>query len=254
MLREASARKFSIIAITDHDTVQGFLEADRIAEKYGIEVIPGVEITSSSGAREFHVLGYFFDSKNEALLQGLEFNRNQRFNRMKRMVEKLNGLGLEFHFDELWKFAGNGEVLGRLHVAHFLVGKKMAQSPKDAFERYIGKNKPGYEKGEYINTEEAIKLIKDAGGVAVWAHPGKDSLGEGFSHMLRWGIQGLEVYHPNHSEAEISNLNYLSQKYGLYVTGGSDCHGKGKDRILIGEIKFPIDKLELLREAVERCV
>lgn len=254
MLREAGKRKFSIIAITDHDTVQGFLEAESIAEKYGIEVVPGVEITSSAGSREFHVLGYFFDSKNEALLRGLEFNRKQRFGRMKRMVEKLNGLGLEFHFDELWKFAGNGEVLGRLHVAHFLVEKKMAQSPKDAFERYIGKNKPGYEKGEYITTEEAIKLIKDAGGVAVWAHPGKDSLGEGFSQMLRWGIQGLEAYHPNHSEAEIANLNYLSQKHGLYVTGGSDCHGKGKDRILIGEIKFPINKLELLREAVERCV
>lgn len=254
VLREASKRQFSIIAITDHDTVKGSEEAERIADKFGIEIIPGVEITTSAGPREFHILGYFFDRNNEALLKGLQFNRNQRFERMKRIVIKLNALGLNFKFEELWKFAGNGEVLGRLHIAHFLFEKKMVGSPKEAFEKYIGQKKPGYEKGEYISTMEAIKLIKDAGGIAVWAHPGQESFGGTFSQLLNWGLQGLEVYHPNHSESEISHLNYLSQKYGLYVTGGSDCHGKGKDRILIGEIKLSIDQLELLREAVQRCV
>ncbi len=252
LLKEVSRCQFSTIAITDHDTIEGSDEADGLADQYKIEIIPGVEMTAATGSKEFHILGYCVDKKDDQFLANLAFNTKKRLKRMKRIIEKLNHFGLKLDFEEFKEYAGKA-TLGRLKLAHFLHKKKLVSSPQEAFEKYIGKKQPGHEKGEYLSASETIQSIRKSGGIAVWAHPGLNETKEYFSRMLDWGIQGLEVYYPNHSEEQVANLNYLSQKYGLLVTGGSDCHGKAKERVMIGEVKLPYSYIKLLKEAANKC-
>ncbi len=248
LLEEAQKHRFSAIAVTDHDTIEGLAHLEGLVEKCDLEVVPGVEITTSGGSSEFHILGYFIDKNNEGLLDKLGFNRNQRVERMKKIFEKLNRVGLDLHFNEFEDYLGE-TIMGRLNLAIFLCKKKLTRSPQEAFDKYIGPKKPGYEKGKYLSTQETIQLIRNAGGVAVWAHPGLSNVGKHFSTLLNWGIQGLEVFHPNHSAKQRENLSYLAEKYALLVTGGSDCHGANKERVLMGEVKLPYSYIEMLRDA-----
>lgn len=250
VLDEAQKIGFSAIAITDHDTLQGSDEADLLIGNYNMELIPGVEITTLFDQEEFHVLGYFIDKKNQELLAALHYNRQQRHQRMVRMVEKLNDIGLKFEFSELEAYVGKGGM-GRLNLAHFLVKKKIVNSTRDAFEKYIGQTSEGYEKGGYISTEEAIKLIRSAGGIAVWAHPGLADVEKKICKLVSLGINGLEVFYPKHSETQVFILKKLSDEHGLLVTGGSDCHGKGKSRVLMGEVRLPYDYVKALKESTK---
>jgi len=253
LLQEAKNRRFSAIAITDHDTLKGSERAASLAQAFDIEIIPGVEITTVAAKKEFHILGYLMDGRNRDLLSLLQHNEDRRFERMRRMLEQLRHIGLDVPFEDLYEFTGKG-VLGRLQLAHFLLAKKMVRSPAEAFKKYIGKECPGYVKGEYVSTARAIEFIRGAGGVAVWAHPGREELENNFSSLLKWGIQGLEVFHSSHSAAQKERLSLLAERHGLLITGGSDCHGAGKSRILIGEVKLPYHYVESLREGVAQCV
>lgn len=231
----AAEKGFSIIAITDHDTMHGVPEAVRAGEKYGVRVIGGVEI-SAGGKTEVHVLGYGIRDAGQ-LEQALGLMRDKRAERMERMVEKLRTLGLDVTLDEVSALS-DGSV-GRSHLARVLVGKGVVHDVREAFAKYLSPGKPAYVEREKLSVQEAIRLIADCGGLPVIAHPGQNH-GEAYwgrerFHALKaCGLRGIEAYHLAHNAFQAASFERIARAENLLVTGGSDYHGSVKN-VDIGE-------------------
>lgn len=216
------------VAITDHDTVDGLPEAVLYNEKNkeNFLFIPGIELNTEYGSDEVHILGYFIDYNNELLKKRLLEIREERFERAKKMVDKLRSMGLSINFDKVKKLA-RGDLIGRPHVALALAEEGYVFSIKEAFDKYIGKGRPGYVPRYKFEPEEALQLINKAGGITVLAHPGLIKEQKKVMEIIEMGVEGLEVYYPEHSDNQIKTYLYLSESKGLLVTGGSDFHGTG---------------------------
>ncbi len=247
----------SALAITDHDTVEGLPEAFEAGEALGIEVIPGVEISSRFGDNELHVLGYFPDWKDQDFLDKLATLRKARHTRNPRMVEKLNELGLALTYDEVKTLAGTDSV-GRPHIARVLMDKGYVQSAKEAFDRYLAQGAAAYVPRELPEPVEAIQWIRAAGGVPVLAHPTWVKLsGEALVQLCRTlkeaGLMGIEVFYSTHKPQQTSEYLDLARRLDLLVTGGSDFHGITKPDIEVGVgrggLKVPGKLLEPLKKA-----
>ena len=247
VLKNAFRHRFKAISITDHETVEGVAIAVSEAKQYGIEVIPGIELSASSGDGEIHLLGYFIDCQDIALQKTLAELKKKRENRLKKIVNNLNAQDVHIDFDTLSKFAGPG-TMGRLHLAHFLCKNKIVSHIYEAFDKYIGSDKPAYEKVDALTPQEAIKLILSAGGIPVLAHPESEHLDDLIRSLISIGLKGLEVYHSKFDKKHSKCLLAIGKKYDLYVTGGSDCHGKGKLTPLIGKIKLPYTYVKKLKD------
>lgn len=246
LVNKASEVGLSAIAVTDHDTVEAIDPVSQCAAKKNIEVIPAIELTAEYEGQEVHILGYFIDYKSIELLKKLDFLRDNRRKRMHKMVGKLNKMNVNITAEDVFKFASEA-IVGRLHLARALVAGGHCVSIYEAFYKYIGENAPAYVCGFRFSPKEAIKLIRDNKGIAVLAHPytmRKDNL---ISLFVTDGIQGLEVYYPEYSNTITEHYRDLADKYGLLLTGGSDCHGKAKPEIQIGSIKIPIELVEKLK-------
>jgi hypothetical protein len=241
----------SAIAVVDHDTVLGIEPAIEIGNEKQVEVLPGIELSAESGGAEVHILGYLIDYKKEILLEKLDFLKKNRVERIYKIVDKLNNIGVALEADSVFKISGGGTV-GRLHVARAMVKKGVVRSVGEAFGKYIGDKGPGYVCNFRFSPEEAIKLIKDVGGIPVLAHPYTLSNDELIPEFVNAGLMGLEVYYPEHTQSMINFYLGLAKKYNLLVTGGSDCHGKAKPEVKIGLIKLPYDLVEELKEARNR--
>jgi predicted metal-dependent phosphoesterase TrpH len=240
------------IAVTDHDTVSGLEITQQIADKYGIQFVPGVEISAyTEEDGEIHVLGYFIDPENPFLVNALRHLKTVRLKRIERMVGCLQELGFEIHSSSIRSFAGNGSVLGRPHLARAMVQHGIVSSVNEAFERYIARGKPAFIPKIGLSFHEAIHLILQAGGIPIYAHPGlskKDAL---IPKLLNLGIRGLEVFHSEHSQEDIQRYAEIVERNNLLATGGSDCHGGSKtQKPLIGTVPVPYSILEQLRAAV----
>jgi predicted metal-dependent phosphoesterase TrpH len=213
------------LSITDHDNVDGIEEAIEKANQVGIELIPGVELSSEHKDREVHVLGYFFDYKNPELLEHLIKFRQLRLKRAEKIVEKLNMMSIPLKMaDVLLKAKGNTSI-GRPHIAFALLENNYISNYYEAFVRYIGDNKPAYEKKPNISTKAAIDLIANAGGLSFIAHPGKVIRDEMLIEIIELGVDGIEVIHPSHSSEIISYFQDFVSQYFLLESGGSDFHG-----------------------------
>lgn len=225
----AAEKGFSIIAITDHDTMRGVPEAVAAGEKYGVRVIGGVEI-SAGGQTEVHVLGYGIRDA-ERLEQTLSLMRDKRAERMAAMVEKLRALGVDVTLDEVMALS-DGSV-GRSHLARVLIDKGVVRDVREAFARYLSPGKPAYVEREKLSVQQAVRLIADCGGLPVIAHPGQNH-GESYwgrerFHALKaYGLRGIEVYHMAHGAAQAAACERIARAENLLVTGGSDYHGKVK--------------------------
>lgn len=225
----AAEKGFSIIAITDHDTMRGVPEAVAAGEKYGVRVIGGVEI-SAGGQTEVHVLGYGIRDA-ERLEQTLSLMRDKRAERMAAMVEKLRALGVDVTLDEVMALS-DGSV-GRSHLARVLIDKGVVRDVREAFARYLSPGKPAYVEREKLSVQQAVRLIADCGGLPVIAHPGQNH-GESYwgrerFHALKaYGLRGIEVYHMAHGAAQAAAFERIARAENLLVTGGSDYHGKVK--------------------------
>ncbi len=218
-------------ALTDHDTVEGIQEAIEFGKKFGISVIPGIELTTYYNKSEVHLLGYFLDYTSDKLNAFLLKFRNNRFERMKKMVEKINALGLDVSFDEVIRLT-NGSNVGRPHLARVLVAKGYVKDISEAFEKYIGEHAPAYVPRMRITVKEGVELINSVGGVPIIAHPlliknfSLDFLS--FSHSL--GVKGFEVVYPYESKNKNIDpqLNEKIKEYctthNLIMTGGTDFH------------------------------
>ncbi len=237
LAQRAAQMGFDVIALTDHDSVEGVAEAAQAAKALGMTLIPGVEL-SCGAQREIHVLGYGFDPRDEALLAFCREKRMQRERRTEKMVERLCEIGKPIDLARVRALAGG--AVGRPHVARALVEAGHVKSVSEAFDRFLAPGKPGYVPKKELRVADAVALIAKAGGVAVLAHPMEMRCGEMAIEALvgEWkgqGLAGLEVWHPSAANNHAAFLLGLAQREGLLVTGGSDYHGGGAHRGDIGE-------------------
>jgi len=220
----ARERGLQTIAITDHDSVEGVAEA-LAAAGHGLEVIAGVEINTDIPQSEVHILGYYVDYRHAELRDVLQRLRDFRRDRARRMVEKLNRLGMPLDWQRVAALAGDGAV-GRPHVAQALVERGYVADVSQAFDLYIGREGPAYVERYKLTPTEATRLIVRAGGLPVLAHPsGLANLPSLLDELTAAGLVGLEAYYTGYLPAETQSLLLLAQKYGLVATGGSDFHG-----------------------------
>jgi predicted metal-dependent phosphoesterase TrpH len=236
----ALANGLTALALTDHDTLDGVMAARSRSEGSNLSFFAGVEIeidrdaalpaqkTGSSG--EFHLLGLGLSDQRQALEEALHELRQARHARNLRMVEKLTRDGIPVSMEELNEIAG-GKVVSRAHFARLFVRKKVVTSIDAAFSRLIGKGRAYYEPRACLALDEATRLIHEAGGIAVIAHPVSlglkgPALRQFLSACRDQGVDGLEAWHPNHQLSECRRFERLASGLGLLVTGGSDFHGE----------------------------
>lgn len=235
------------IAITDHDTVAGVSEGISAGSKLGMEVIPGIEINTNYRGNEVHILGYFLDCESPALLEQLGRIRKQRVERIGKIVGELNDLGFNIQMKEVLLTAGDS-VVGRPHIARTLVKKGMVSSTDKVFDKYIGEGKVAFVPRYGLTPIEAIGLIKKAGGVPVLAHPGLMNCDGLIGKLVAAGLQGLEVYHSDHTAEQSSHYRRIADNYGLVITGGSDYHGAELKHRRIGTAVTDYESVKRLKE------
>jgi len=245
------------LAITDHDIVEGIPEATAIGQELGIEVIPGVEISSRLGESELHILGYFLNWTDPVLAQRLVTLRESRHTRNPKIVQRLNELGIDITYDEVRALAGT-ESVGRPHIARLLMEKHIVTSAKEAFDRYLANGRPAFVDRELPEPAEAVRWIREAGGVPVLAHPtwvrtSADGLRILLRQLKEAGLGGIEVHYSTHSPSQTAEYLDLAKQCDLLVTGGSDFHGVTKPDIEVGigrgQLKVSDTLLDPLRKA-----
>jgi predicted metal-dependent phosphoesterase TrpH/phosphoglycolate phosphatase-like HAD superfamily hydrolase len=224
----------SAIALTDHDTVNGVEEAIEASKNKAIEFIPGIEFSVADGT-EIHIIGLFIDHKNKTLLDIIQKTRSQREVRMKGVIEKLQKLGFKITYEEAQKLAG-GDFVGRAHIAHILMDKGYVSTVKEAFDKYIGLNKPCYVEKKEITPKDAITAIRSAGGLAFLAHLHQtkfdfQKLDKLLEELKGYGLNGIEGYYTEYTNEHIKDFRTLAQKHGLFYSGGSDFHGSMKPTV-----------------------
>jgi len=247
LLSKVKAKGLNIISITDHDSVNGIKEAIKIGKEIGVEVIPGLEISTDLEDKEIHLLGYFIDYENEELQKYLSFFRDERLHRAKRIVQKLHNLGVAISIDDVIDHAQNSAI-GRPHIASALLNLGITKNYFEAFERYIGDHGPAYERKILVSPQSATKLISDAGGLSFVAHPGfiKETI---LMNLINAGIDGIEVLHPSHNENQVNFYRGIVNQYCLLESGGSDYHGgKKDDDENLGKYCISQNQLEAMRK------
>ncbi len=225
LIQSAAKVGLSGIGLTDHDTTAGLAEAQTEASRLGLVVVPGVELSASYQGREAHMLGYFIDPSNMEFQDKLAAFVKQRSERMTRMVERVNQLGIPVELDAVLEKAGTGTV-GRPHLARVMIDLGAVSDISDAFNRYLGQGKPAYVPRPRLEPEDAVRLIMSAGGAPVLAHP--FSTGDAramVSRLAPVGLAGLEVWYGEYSPEQREELRQLAEGNGLIPTGGSDYHG-----------------------------
>lgn len=238
---------FSCISITDHDTCCGINEAVAVGEKHGVEILPGIEISTAQGDKSVHILGYMMDINSPYLKEIYSETRAGRLERMKRMVAKMNGLGYSIDFSELLEFIGDGTV-GRGLLGRFLVEKCYFKSLDAVFEKLLGDDGPVYEPVPVLSPEDVISFVKKAGGVTSLAHPGSTRIDSEIPRLVKAGLGGIEVYNAQHTRDMESRYRELAERHGLLVTGGSDTHGAKMFGRRLGDVKLNYDHVERLKE------
>ena len=227
-----------VVAITDHDTIDGVERTLDAAARTGVKVIPGVELSTQADGADLHILGYYINWRDPTLIEQMAFFREQRLQRARAMVGRLNELGLDLRFETVLDVA-KGAVVGRPHIADALFREELTVSYEEAFALYIGYDGPAYLPKYNISPVEAVRIILDAGGIPVLAHPGTARRDELIPEMVRNGLMGIEVYHPMHSPPMREYYTNLARKHGVLYTGGSDFHGEGRGKGWIGSECVP---------------
>ena len=245
--QEAVKHGLSTVALTDHDTLEGWPRMARACELGGLEFVPGTELTAEHNGTEVHILGYWINGNSPALASRLAGFQAVRVNRIRDMVHRLNERGVPLTAEAVFKIA-NCRAPGRPHVARALVQEGFCKDFDDAFDRYLKKGRPAWVPKTRMDSEEAINLIHDAGGVAVLAHPGLYKKDEMIPEIAAEGIDGIECWHTKHPPDSAQRYEGLASTLGLAATGGSDCHGMSKGQPLIGRVKVPYQKVVSLKE------
>ncbi len=243
-----------VIAITDHDSVEGIAAALEAAELFPpLKVIPGVEFNSDIPDGEVHILGYFIDYESQELGQTLRRLRRARRRRARRMIARLAELGIEVEWERIEELAGGGSM-GRPHIAQAMLEQGYISSLQEAFNRYIGRRGPAYVEREKLTPVGAVELVVKARGLPVLAHPASiDGLEELLGQLKAAGLVGLEAYYNGYPRQTIDWLVDIGKRHGLIISGGSDFHGFGGGKeTRIGGIDVPSACVEQLVALAEQ--
>lgn len=259
VVRAAKQAGLSAIALSDHDTVAGVREAIAEGERIGVEVVPAIELSAQSET-ETHILGYFIDIENETLLQKMKYIKEVRVRRQEDVCRNLRALGFDVTMEEVREIAGS-DVLCRAHFAKLMVEKGYVGSVREAFSLYLASGRPAYSGTQALTEIEAVRLIKDAGGLAFAAHLHQTKLPLDKLEMLlirlqMAGLDGVEGYYTEYTPEMERDYRALADKLGLILSGGSDFHAGNKPHISIGrglgELYIPYEILENMKAYCEK--
>ncbi len=280
LMKYCKEKNLSCVSVTDHDTMSSFEECEREAKKYGIELVPGVEISVQFEPGTLHILGFFLDRTNPQLQKKFEEIQRARRERNPEIIRKLNQLGIEITLEEVTRQAyGEASIpagkrfdrltvpskvegqLGRPHFAKALVKKGVVKNFDEAFEKYLSKGKSAYVDKRRVSSSEALRIINDAGGVASVAHPKQMKLNEaelekGIGRLVEEGLGAVEVYNSCQKPRENEIYRRIAKRFDLVATGGSDFHGANKPDVDLGflgeNVRLGYEMVEALRERIRK--
>lgn len=253
LIAAAQVAGLSAVAITDHDSVAGIRAAQAEGARRGIRVIPGIEITAEPKipGTELHLLGYFLDPENDALCCALEKAEADRVRRGEETAQKLAALGIPVTLEDARAEAQGAAIVSRVHFARALTARGYTSSVQDAFARYLGRGKPAWVERPLLSAEDAIRLIRGAGGVASAAHLHHIGLPDDgvcafLASLIPCGLSALEGYYTEYTEQQTHMYQTMAAELGLALSGGSDYHGGNKPDIRLGRLMVPETLLDSL--------
>jgi len=252
----AHEKSLSMLSITDHDTLDGIPDGDAAAEEKGIEFLPGIELSVDlkDNGLTAHLLGYFpgidiSDLMNPCtpLSEAISFVQKGRSRRNPKILEKLGDNGIYIDMETVRLIAA-GDVVGRPHIAEAMLNAGYVGSMREAFNRFLAKGKPAYVERDRLPVISAIEIILESGGLPVMAHPGyiemnSETLNDFFRKLKGFGLAGIEVYYPTHSDETVKMLRAFALEFQLVVTGGTDYHGRNNEASPLGGMEdgFHVD-------------
>ncbi len=260
IVRLAAEKGLAAVALTDHDTLEGVEEALHYGRVYNVQVIPGIEVSTEFEGTEIHIVGLFAGNDNKEFNDALEKLRESRINRNAEMVKRLNEIGVPVEYENVLKYA-KGNVVSRAHIAKEIANIGYANSINDAFNKFVGKDKPAYVKRKVMSRRDTLRLIAESGGIAVLAHPllyklESSDLEKMVGELARCGLRGIEAYYSTHSEKDTEYIKSVAERFDLKLSGGSDFHGENKPNIELGtglgSLRVPYKVLEDLESEVKQ--
>ncbi|RKZ34597.1 phosphatase [bacterium] len=242
-IKKAGITAFSV---TDHDTIKGLSEAEKAAERLGLEFVPGVEISIYFDNASFHILAYYFE-QTERFCSLLEELTQKRLIRAEKMIVRIDRLGYKLDIEDILKTGSRGSI-GRQNIAQTMVKKGLSESTSALFQGLLRKGGPAYIPNPTIDPKTLFDEIHIAGGVAVLAHPGSTRHDEKIAGFAKAGLDGIEAYYCKHIKPQVAFYEKLARKYNLITTGGSDFHGKGRYPSKLGQFRVDYSILASLKE------
>ncbi|MFZ3102729.1 MAG: PHP domain-containing protein [Desulfitobacteriaceae bacterium] len=244
----ASQKGLKAIAITDHDTILGWKEAENAGCEFGIDILRGVELNTDWAGKEVHILGYELDRESKLFQEHLAELQLSRYKRMQEILERLRQLGIKLSSEDVLEFA-LGESVGRPHVAQALVKYGYVTDNQEAFVRYLAPGAEAYVPRFKLSTTDGIRFIRESKGVAVLAHPGVQGLEESIiASLVDYGLQGVEIVHSDHTSDDVRRYYQIAKQYNLIMTGGSDFHGDNKPSVILGNWGVPMEVVWQVRK------
>lgn len=241
VVERAAAHGVALLALTDHDNLDGIAPAAARAAELGLSFVAGVEVSASWGNETIHVVGLRVDPNDAALCAGLARTRHGRDARAVAMGKSLEAAGIEGAYEGALRYAGNPALVARTHFARFLVERRICRDTAEVFSRFLVEGRPGFVPHRWATLAEAIDWIVGAGGVAVLAHPGRYRLNATARHALlvefkAAGGTGIEVVCGSHTPAQYGEYAAIAAEFGLLASRGSDFHGPGESRVELGRL------------------
>ena len=250
LVQQAKAHGLECIAVTDHDSTNGIDEATAEGLRFGVQVIPGIEMSTDIPRAEVHVLGYYLNYRDNQFQSLLVQLREGRRDRAEKMVAKLAEMGLDLSWERVQEVAGAGSV-GRPHIAQVMLERGYVSSLAEAFTEYIGRNAPAYVERYKLTPVEAVQMILGVGGLPVLAHPAEViTLSQLLPELTAAGLVGLECYYFGYSPEAVEGLVALADERGLVPTGGTDFHGRdatGQGPRYPGDVWVPWESVRRLK-------
>ena len=243
-------KKVNCISITDHDNLDSYEIGKDYAKERGIELVPGIEISAVHEGKDVHVLGYFFDVHNLALNMELAEQVKNRQTRVRQILKKLDKLGIQISMEKVASIAGTG-VMGRPHIAQAMLEEEYVNSFTDAFNDYLGETGQAFVEKKGLSVEQAIELIRRAGGISVLAHPMKSGITELIDQMAAYGLGGIETYCHGQKGGTGKLYRDYARKHDLVCSGGSDFHHANHGNYTLGSLKMPMSVVHDLRSKLE---
>lgn len=244
----AIERRLSGIAITDHDTIKGVQIAIDYSEQIkDFSIISGIEFGCVYKDEEVHILGYFIDINDEKLIDVTNKFINSRKERALKIIDKLKDLNIDLDYGHILEKGGKG-FIGRANIARELVEKSYVKNIPEAFERYLKRGRSAYAERFHLSIEDTIKLIKDAKGIPILAHPGLLKDKSIIDHCIDLGVEGIECIHSKHGRHDTNTLKQIAKNNNLLITGGSDFHAEINKEILLGKYYVDLNDTPKLKE------